>query len=123
MGKSEKSDLARVPAVMIKGLILSGLVTGAAILILALLLYKTGLAENHLHIAVIIVYALSCLISGIYCGKKLRERRFLWGLLAGMLYYAVLLAISVSIGGGFSASFISSALVCLGSGMLGGMIS
>ena len=123
MGKKETPHSARVLTVMVKGLILGGLVTGAAILILALLLYKTGLSENNLHIAVIVVYALSCLISGIYCGKKLRERRFMWGLLAGVLYYAVLLAISTGLGGSFSVRFISSALVCLGSGMLGGMLS
>ena len=111
MGKKETPHSARVLTVMAKGLIL------------ALLLYKTGLSENNLHIAVIVVYALSCLISGIYCGKKLRERRFMWGLLAGVLYYAVLLAISTGLGGSFSVSFISSALVCLGSGMLGGMLS
>ena len=55
MGKKETPHSARVLTVMVKGLILGGLVTGAAILILALLLYKTGLSENNLHIAVIVV--------------------------------------------------------------------
>lgn len=124
MEKKSGQEPAAIIAVLFKGFLASGTVTGAAILILSLLLYKTNLSENILHIAVIAVYAASCFLAGLYCGKKMKERRFLWGLLAGAVYYIVLLAVSLSVGHGeFSPSFVSSALVCLGSGMLGGMLS
>lgn len=124
MGKKSEQESAGIAAVLFKGFLAGALITGAAILILSLLLYKTSLSENILHIAVIAVYAISCFLSGLYCGRKIKERRFLWGLLAGCIYYVVLLAVSLIVSNdGFSASFVSSALVCLGSGMLGGMLS
>lgn len=116
--------MERKVKVLLKTLFLALLVTAAEIGILSILLYKTNMSENSLHIAVIAGYAIACFLPGFYCGRKMQERRFLWGLLAGLVYYTLILTVSLAAGmGGFSMSFISSALVCLGSGMLGGMLS
>ena len=56
----------------------------------------------------------------------MKEKKYLWGLLTGLIYAAVLLVISfwnfraegVNITG-----YITTILVCAGSAMLGGMIS
>lgn len=124
MEKTMKSNAAYAAATFLKALLIAAVITGVEIMILSLLLYKTNLSEENLHIGVIAGYGIACFLSGLYCGKKLKMRRFLWGIAAGLIYEVVLLGISAAtVGGGFSLSFVSSALVCLGSGMLGGMVS
>lgn len=124
MEKTVRTNISYAALTLLKALFAAVLVTAAEIFVLSLLLYKTNMSENSLHIAVIAGYGIACFLSGLYCGKKMKERRFLWGMLAGLIYYVLLLAVSMAAGiGGFSLSFISSALVCLGSGMLGGMLS
>lgn len=124
MENAMMADIRRIVPVFLKAFFAALAVTAVEIGVLSLLLYKTDMSENSLHIAVIAGYGIACFLSGLYCGKKIRQRRFLWGMLAGLVYYVVLLGVSFAAGGaGFSLSFISSALVCLGSGMLGGMLS
>ena len=72
-----------------------------------------------------VIYILSCLIGGLTAGKGVKEKRFLWGLFTGIIYFVVLAAISAAAAGGVSMSiggYITTALICMGSGMLGGMI-
>lgn len=120
----EKKDIIRLPFVMVKGLLGASALSAASILIMALLLFKTGISESTIHIVVIVMYAISCLAAGFYCGKKIKNRRFLWGLLAGGLYFALLCVLTMAVKDGqLSDHVLTSALVCLGSGMLGGMVS
>lgn len=124
MEKVGMADIRRIAPVFLKALFVVLAVTAVEIGALSLLLYKTDMSENSLHIAVIAGYGIACFLSGLYCGKKMCQRRFLWGMLAGLIYYVLLLTVSMAAEGtGFSLSFVSSALVCLGSGMLGGMLS
>jgi len=119
-----KKEMVKYPVVMIKGLAGSIALSAAAVFVLAFILYKTSITESTIHIVVIVMYGISCLVAGFYCGRKIQNRRFLWGLLSGILYFAVLCILSIAVrGGGLSDHVVTSALVCLGSGMLGGMIS
>ena len=59
-------------------------------------------------------------------GKKVEQKKFLWGLLMGVFYFVILMLISLFMNrvsplplGSFFSVFIISSL----SGMLGGMIS
>ena len=114
----------KIPVILLKGMLGACVLTFGAALILALLLWKTGISESSIHIAVDIVYVLSCFLSGLYCGKKIKTRRFLWGLIVGGLYFSILLILGIVIKDNHTAvSLTSKALICLGSGMLGGMIS
>ena len=110
-------------AVVFKGLMISAGITFAAVLILALLILKTGISEKTLRIAVIAVYAVACFASGFYNGRKLKQRRFIWGIAGGILYFLILLVLSLATGQGqWHAGILTAALICLGSGMFGGMI-
>ena len=44
--------------------------------------------------AVILVYVLSCALAGLVAGKGVGRQRFFCGLLAGLLYFLVLMAVS-----------------------------
>lgn len=109
-----------------KALILSYLLTAILIFLYALALWKLDLSENVLKGAVIILYIVSSLIGGIYIGKVKKERKYLWGLLTGCLYFLVLFVLTVlseGFSGQFGIRFLTTLLICGMSGTLGGMLA
>ena len=66
------------------------ILTGAALFFLAFLLYKMELTENIVTIGIMVIYVVSGLLGGIIIGKRMKTRRFLWGILIGGAYFVVL---------------------------------
>ena len=100
--------------------------TGLCILILAFSLYKFGLSENAIELGVTFIYILSTAIGGLFLGKCVEHRRFLWGMLLGLVYVFVLMFVScIAHGGvgGICESGLSTMLLCLAGGTLGGILS
>jgi len=117
--------LSRVMNVLL-AVLLSALVTAVLIALSAAVMLKGTLTAGSEKIILIVIRILACLAGGFFCGKKNKKRGFLWGLLIGMIYCILLLALSIFSGSGadlLSAGVITTALCCLGSGMLGGMLS
>ena len=59
-------------------------------------------------------------------GKLTGNRKFLWGLLAGCLYFVLLVLISLGVYHSFQSEMsgmLTTFLLCAGGGMLGGMIA
>ena len=108
-----------------KCLALAYLLTGAAILILALVLYKTGLTEKMVSGAMIFVYGGVNFLAGFLAGKKLKNRKFLWGFLLGTAYFLILFIISLTVKkdiSDFGSGVLTTYVLCAGGGMLGGML-
>ena len=111
---------------ILKALLCAYVVTGILLLVLTLLLYKAGLSEENVNAGFIIVYVISTFSGGFVIGKLTGMRKFLWGLLLGVIYFVLLLLISLGIYHSFQADLMNLAttfLLCAGGGMLGGMIS
>lgn len=111
---------------LVKSLILSYIISIAMIMILAFLMLQFKLGTMIMDIGVIVIYIFSTFIGGLFAGKKLRERRFLWGLLTGVLYFIVLVLLSALYHGPSNSGpviYLTTGLMCLGGGMLGGMVS
>ena len=111
---------------MLKALLASYIVTGALLLILTLLLYKFELNEQIVSAAIIAIYLVSTLIGGIIIGKLTGVRKFLWGLGLGVLYFGLLLLITLGVYrtiNGHASSLMTTFILCAGGGMAGGMIS
>ena len=109
---------------ILKGVLIAYVITGVFLLILALLLYKCNLSEQIINIGIIVAYVLSVFVSGFYMGKKMKNKRYLWGLLAGSVYFVLLFAVSLIVNREFTGvqgGFLTTMLLCLGGGMLGGM--
>ena len=95
-------------------------------ILLAFLLYKLGLGEKTVSIAVIVIYVAATFLGGFAAGKGMQSRRFLWGLLLGAAYFVILTAVSLIVGKGsiqMGSSFFTTLVLCAGGGMLGGMFS
>ncbi len=111
---------------ILKKLLFAYIVTAVLLMILSFALYKMQLQEGTVRIGIIVIYVISCFFAGFIAGKTEVKRQFLWGLLIGVLYFVVLLVISLLVkhsvqdvmGKGVTTFFI-----CAGSGMLGGMLS
>ncbi|MBS6397178.1 MAG: TIGR04086 family membrane protein [Clostridiales bacterium] len=109
---------------VMKALLVSYLVTGLLLLLIAGLLYRFRLDEGKVQIGIIATYILSCFTGGFLAGKMMKSRQFLWGVVLGLLYFLVMTLVSLAVNRdlqGSSASFITSFFLCMGGGMLGGM--
>lgn len=126
-GKSMGKPAGRpkLQAVM-RALLISYLLTAALLAALAFLLYRFRLGETQVNIGVNAVYIVSCLAGGLSAGRAIRQRRFLWGLLAGTVYFLILLFVSFAMNrqlGADSPELLTVFLMCAGSATLGGMVS
>ena len=104
---------------LLKCLLGAYVITGLLLLLTAGLLYKCNLSEKVIDIAIIAIYVISSLLAGLFYSKGAKSRRFLWGMGAGVAYFLIICVLSIE---PVSNSSITTLLICLGSGMLGGML-
>ena len=91
----------------IKSLLASYIVTGILLLVLTFFMYKFELNEKIV-------------------GKLTKSKRYLWGMVLGIIYFVLLLLITLGVYrtlNGDSVSIVTSLILCAGGGMTGGMIS
>ena len=111
---------------ILKVVLITYVITGVLLVLLAFGLYKMQLSEAHTKLGIIIVYAISTIAGGYIIGKKKMHRRLLWGLLIGLTYFVVLSIIAFIMNKGLyvdGASAMKAALVCTLGGIAGGVIS
>lgn len=124
--RSEASFANRKVISFIKCLLIAYALTGVMLLLLAFLLYRFNLSESIVSAGIIGIYAISSFVAGLLAGKSLVNRKFIWGLLEGILYFAILLFMSIISNRSMSnmtEQMLTAFLICGASGMLGGMLS
>lgn len=124
--KDQKPEIQKEAIWILKSLLCAYVVTGILLLLLSLLLYKLNLDEKQVTIAVMAVYLLSTFVGGFMIGKLNQVRKFLWGMIVGLGYFVLLLLVSVGVyhslkNGGANA--LTTLLLCVGGGMIGGMLA
>ena len=123
MGKKENGT-GKIGGILI-GLLVAYVITLLGILVLAFGLFQWKMSANTAEIGVIVLYFLSCLLGGMVTGKKAESRKFLWGLLLGICYFVILVILSLTGEQGITSGFkeiVLPGIICLFSGMLGGML-
>ncbi len=111
---------------VVKCMLVSYLLTAGLLLFLALMLYRFGLSEKVVSIGIIVIYIAVTFLAGFIAGKRAGEKKFLWGLAMGCIYFLILTAVSIIVNRGIedaASSLVTVFLLCGGSGMLGGMLS
>ena len=125
MVKIDKSKTA--PALywaVIKGTLIACALTCIAIIVCALLLTYTELSEKNLPLIITVTCVLSVAVSGFDAARAAKERGWLWGIIAGVIYAAIILCIECIVGGGFvidSRSLLLTVLSVAG-GATGGIL-
>lgn len=111
---------------LLKSVLLAYVLTGLLILAGGWISYKMDLSDKILNLMVIFIYICVNMFSGIYMGRKLQNKRYIWGMLAGLSYAAILIIISIVVPGGTSGidlDGICAILLCMAGGSLGGIVS
>ena len=109
-----------------KCLLVTYILTAGLLMLLALLVYRFGISEEVVSAAIIGIYVGATFLAGVMSGRKLKSRRYLWGLLVGSLYFLILVVLSLLVDHSIqdvAGNFFTVFVICAGSGMLGGMIS
>lgn len=111
---------------VIRSLVAAYIFTGVALAALAFAIYKWELNETVVNIVIMVVYVIASFIGGFITGKRVKERKFFWGLLLGGLYILIIYGVSMIMSASLdmiSTASVAACLLCLGGGMLGGMVS
>lgn len=117
-------------SVMTATLVVMYLISGILLLLLALLLLKMDLSEEVVKIGVIAIYIISGFSGGFLIGKQMQDKKYLWGLLAGGVYFILLFLLSLLVKQGMGEAMalepmrlFTTIILCMVSSMAGGMIS
>lgn len=111
---------------VLKALLAAFVTSSLMLLLLTFLLYRFDLSEQIIVAGVVFIYLVSTFVGGLALGKMEKVRRVFWGLLLGVLYFVLLLAITLVMYRGLDnngANLFTTFLLCVGGGMFGGMIS
>lgn len=109
---------------ILKILLLMYIITGILLLVLTMLLSKLQLSESAVSIGIVAIYVISGFVGGLLAGKKLENRKFLWGMVMGAVYFLILVLGSVVFHRGLdmeAGRFATTLILCIASGMVGGM--
>ena len=111
---------------LLKGLLLSYIITAFILLILSFLMLKLDLSGTVISVGIQFVYIISAFAGGFFVGKKVEQKKFLWGLVMGIFYFIVVMLISIFLNRSTPLTLSSLLIVFVIStlsGMIGGMIS
>ena len=120
--KGQKSGVMRI----FQALLVSYIVTGILLLVLAVLLYKLNLDKGKVTAGITGIYVVSAFAGGFLIWKLQKVRKFIWGLILGMLYFLLLVLVSVGVYHtlqGDTMQIVTTLILCAAGGMLGGMLS
>ena len=120
----DRKNIERRAVWMLKSLLCAYVVTGIFLAALALLLYKAGLGEEMVNGGILLIYVISSFSGGFVMGKLTGNRKFLWGMLTGILYFVLLFVITLGMYRFVETAIVNlftTFLLCAGGGMLGGM--
>ena len=84
------------------------------------------LSEKVVSVCIIAVYIIVTFLAGLIAGKRAGKKKYLWGLCMGVLYFVILVIVSMVVNKGpqdVAGNMMTVFFLCAGSGMLGGMIS
>jgi len=111
---------------LLKGLLISYAITALLLLLMAFLMLKLDLPGMVISGGINMAYIVSGFAGGFLIGRKVEQKKFLWGLLMGVCYFVVLMLISVAMNSSSPlpiGSLLTVLMICGMSGMLGGMVS
>ncbi len=111
--------------VILKGAILSVIISFILSAILALLVLKTDIYGNGEWALTFLFAILPSMLGGFMSGKVLKEKGLLTGLSLSLIYYIILLSVAFLLKGGvvFSVNTLLMFLSIILSGMAGGIIA
>ena len=124
MVRKEQKELWILPVVKI--LLFMYFLTALFLVGLTFLLMKMQLTEQSVNLGIIIIYVVVGFVGGFIAGKRMKTKKFFWGMILGITYFFVLVAGSFFFHKGIgmvTEKIITTMILCMASGMIGGMVS
>ena len=90
------------------------------------LIWKTHGSESAVSVSVIIAYILSNFAGGYLAGKKAEKHKFIWGIAVSVIYFTIIILAGVWFMDcrlSVNPQVVGNALICVVSGMFGGMFA
>ncbi len=110
---------------MVQSITVSYLLTAVMLLLLSFIMYKCKVSMSGANSGILASYVLSCLIGGFIFSGCLAQKKYLGGARLGVVYFAVVYLVSAVWNQSIAAQMpgmLTAFLICVFSGMLGGMI-
>lgn len=127
MKKMMRKQEGSIPwTILLMDLLAVYIMTAVILVILAILLFKMSLSKSVVGVMITVTYLLTCFVAGRMAGKQMQKKRFMWGAIMGAAYYIILFLISIIAGQPMTEvanSMFTILILCVGGGMLGGMLS
>ena len=111
---------------ILKVLAVAYVITALLMLLSAFIMLKLQLSAEQSRLFVMVIYGVTTIVAGLIYGKIKGSKRLLNGALIGIVYFTVLLVVSLIINKGFTDSLqenIISLIICVAGGSIGGIIS
>ncbi len=125
--KAEKNEAEKsLTMPILVDLVAMYVITGLLLAFLAALLGKVDMSDTAVSVGIIVTYILSCFAGGFFIGKKKKKNKYLWGICVGCFYFLVLLLGNLAVNRGLDGKLVhmlTTAALCVLSGMAGGMVS
>ena len=112
----EKMQKRSKPVTLLISLLGSWIVTAVLLVLLAAAMMKFQLEEGKISAAVTVIYLGSAFLGGRIAGRRTENKKYLWGL------FLLTLILKRNIDPS-SIQTITTACLCMGGGMLGGMLA
>lgn len=110
---------------MIKSVVAAYVITAVALLVLSFIMYKCKISMTGANGGILLTYVLSCLVGGFIFSGCLAQKRYLGGGVLGVVYFLVAYVVSAVWNQSLAdqmPGMLTAFLICIFSGMLGGMI-
>ncbi|GMQ57863.1 hypothetical protein AN1V17_22580 [Vallitalea sediminicola] len=123
---SKKPDIntQKIIVNMLKAIMIGYIITILCVLLLSFIVYKYDLSNSQINIGRIVIIILATIIMGLLTGRSIGKNKWMYGAIAGVIYFVIFVIASVIINknSGISGGAISLFFMCVGSGTLGGML-
>jgi putative membrane protein (TIGR04086 family) len=109
---------------LISGVLIGYAITCLVIITYALLITYSSLTGQNLPLVVTITSLLSVIVAGFDAAKGAKNRGWIWGIIAGIIYAIILVSLGIWINKGFviDSRTITLVILCIAGGGLGGVM-
>ena len=109
---------------LIKGILVSYILTLIVFFVFALLITYTEVSEKHLYTVIRVTTAVVCILCGLITAGSAKKGGLLWGIFAGIIYVVIMCVIGFVLIPQYSitSKFSVSLIVAVAGGGLGGVI-
>jgi len=110
---------------VLKAILISYIVSAILLVVLAFIMYKTGLGKTQVEIGVKVIYTISSFAAGLVIALKEKRRRLFWGMAMGVAYMMIIIVVSLIVNKGILVNIIDIAInlgICIIGGGLGALL-